>query len=183
MNPSFLARAPRIAQWKVAGSMLLAVAFGVAPQLAAAHGDKYRDEPIPRNGQWMIDPGHTNDEIELSIKAGSNRHYIMNWTTSAPLKDLGGFNPRSASKTQGEVEFRIARDAGTFVCSGVFDGGHGAGVFTLELDKDFPNELAKRGIRRPTADEQARLAYANAGIALLDELKKQSYETPDLDTF
>lgn len=80
--------------------------------------------------------------------------------------------------TGGPVQFRLRRDAGTFTFEGVVRGGVGAGTYTFAADPAFPEQLAKRGFARPTAQEQYQMARHDVGFALIDELVKHGYAKP-----
>jgi hypothetical protein len=141
------------------------------------------EDAVPLEGRWGIDPDDQADQVQFTIDA-RGRSWQMNWTTSgvalAKLEGLGAYPGPRGSR---QVQFRVRRDAGTFVCQGVLENGHGAGLFSLELSPEFANELARRGVGRPTQGQQARLAYSDASFELLDELKKQGYATPNIDEF
>jgi hypothetical protein len=163
-----------------AAALLLVVTL-LVPTLAQAKSWHSHGGTMPLTGQWALDRGDKPNQVSLTFKA-KGEGWTMNWGSSdIPSGSLEGLDLARASS--GQVEFRLRRDAGTFVCRGVMEGETGAGVYHLELDPKYPEGLERRGVGRPTAEMQTRLAYADAGYDLLDELKKQNFETPDLDGF
>src|SRR4029078_3444901 len=78
----------------------------------------------------------------------------------------------------GPVKFTVRRDAGSFTFEGVMKNGVGAGTFRFTPNPNLPEELAKRGFTRPTAEEQYQLARHDVGFAFLDELNRQGYTKP-----
>ena len=175
----------RRTQLRVAGASILA-AIGVCATLLrplAAASKNADEQSVPLTGQWAIDPGESRDQVRFTLKA-SGRGFSMSWSSSGtPVRKLEGLDPEAGSRGSSQVEFRLRREAGSFVCRGVIENGSGGGIFTLELDPAFGGELERRGVGRPSLAEQAKLAYADAGFDLLDELKKQGFETPTLETF
>jgi hypothetical protein len=90
----------------------------------------------------------------------------MSWSSSSvPVRAFDGLDAALRSGDRSAAEFRLKRDAGTFVCRGVIQNGSGGGLYRLELDPSYAAALERRGIGRPTPDQQARLAYADAGFA------------------
>src|SRR4029078_5824873 len=96
----------------------------------------------------------------------------------ADLERLAGTTLASASP----VHFPIRREAGTFTIDGTCRNSACAGTFVFEASAPFGAELAKRGIGRPTPQDQFHLAIADIGIAYLDTLTAARYATPHLPT-
>ena len=81
----------------------------------------------------------------------------------------------------GTVKFLLRRDAGTFTCEGIFREGVGGGAFTYAANPAFADELRKRGVTRPTAQQQYEMAKHDVSLALVDDLRAQGYQTPTSD--
>ncbi len=130
-------------------------------------------------GKWMIDVKEVDgedEELKLTLNASNGRSSHRWTTTSLRFRDLDGIDASMFGRGQHDVTFRLLREAGTFVCRGVIEEGGGAATSRLELRPEFASELERRKIGRVTPSKQANLAFANAGLAVVDELEKQGYE-------
>lgn len=142
----------------------------VAPALLAQQQRGVQDPTQP--GTWEIRPTETEGIVHLRLmernsSSGSN----------VPLQSLEGLS--AAQLTGGGlVQFRVRRDAGTFLFEGIIRNRVGAGTVSFAPEANFPAELAKRGFARPTALEQYQLARHDVGYAFIDELSKQGYAKP-----
>ena len=163
-------------------SLLIIGALCLAPALVRASTQEFGvDHTVPLSGQWTLSRGDSPDHVSFSLES-HGRGWSHSSGSDVPVRELQGLDLDHASNTS-TVDFVLKRDAGSFRCHGVVQGREGAGLFTLELDAAYAAALEKRGLGRPTGDEQARLAYADAGFALLDELGAQGYPTPDVHEF
>lgn len=126
-------------------------------------------------GTWEIRPSRTPGAVQVRLTEGrSSSGYTI------PLARLEGLVPASLLDAGGPVHFTVRRDAGTFTFEGLVRSGVGAGFFTFAPSAAFPDELAKRGLARPSPAEQYALARQDIGFAFLDELTAQRYARPDL---
>jgi len=125
-------------------------------------------------GTWEMHPSRTPGQVQLTIRRGQSTHGRT--LPLAELERLAG-TTLSAATT---VHFPIRRDAGTFTIDGTCRNSACAGIFTFEPSATFAAELAKRGIGRPTPQDQFYLAIADVGPAYLDTLASAGYKTPDL---
>jgi hypothetical protein len=126
-------------------------------------------------GTWEVRPTATPGVVYLRLNEANSSS-----GTSVALDQLQGLTAAQLSGAGGPVQFRVRRDAGTFVFTGVVTNGIGAGTFAFEPDAAFPAALEKRGLARPTAAEQYELARHDVGFAFLDELQAQGYAKPAL---
>jgi beta-lactamase regulating signal transducer with metallopeptidase domain len=165
VDPKPLAKTLRAAPWKQHVDHLLG-AFGATGAAAAERGQ----------GTWEVRPGHKLGTLHLRIAEDHS-----STERDVPIAQVEGLTAGQLNGADGPVQFRIRRDAGTFTFTGVVKNGVGAGTFAFEADARFAQELASRGIGKPTADQQYRLARADVGYALLDALKAQGYSTPSLE--
>jgi beta-lactamase regulating signal transducer with metallopeptidase domain len=125
-------------------------------------------------GTWEVHPSGAPGEVQLTIRRGRSTH-----GRTLPLAELERLAGTTLS-TATTVHFPIRRDAGTFTIDGTCRNSACAGVFTFEPSATFAAELAKRGIGRPTPQDQFYLAVADVGPAYLDTLASTGYKTPDL---
>jgi beta-lactamase regulating signal transducer with metallopeptidase domain len=125
-------------------------------------------------GTWEIRPSETQGTVHLRLME-------MNSSSGSdiPVDRLEGLTSTQLSGAGGPVQFRLRRDAGTFMFEGIVRNGVGAGTFSFTPDQNFPAELAKRGFARPTSGEQYQMARHDVGYAFLDELNKQGYTKPE----
>lgn len=179
------ARAARLA-FLTCALAALALAAPLAQQLApgaAAQAERFE-------GQWLIEYSTDEGKTSLTLRYNESRRgedgrlHQSNWNTTrnvAPesLQGLTREQALSASGTQ--VRFDLRRDAGTFACEGWFRQGNGSGHFNFVPDPGFAAELARRGISAPDARQLFRLAMAEVGLGLLDELKSAGYAQPTID--
>jgi len=99
------------------------------------------------------------------------------------IAQLKGVTAAEVEGPTSAVAFDLQRDAGTLHCHGEFSRGMGAGLFEVVLDPRYADQLAKRGVGRPTPEQQVQLALADAGFDLLDQLAADHYPTPTIDLF
>jgi len=133
------------------------------------------------HGRWMIDSRDDRDWIQLNFMVRDGKGHSSWSGRDITLAKLQGLTGQQLAGPSSDVHFTVRREAGTFDCQGRVSGGEGGGVFDLVLDDKFADALDRRGVGRPTQQQQARLAFADVGIGLLDELKGQRLPTPDVD--
>lgn len=122
-------------------------------------------------GTWFARQAHDTQQpprLHLELRTHGN-----NWGLDVPLSELEGLDARGAEG--GAARFRLRREAGTFAFNGTFSDGEGVGSYTFTPDAAFAAALARRGLARPTPQQQWSLALGDVGIAYLDELARQGY--------
>lgn len=125
-------------------------------------------------GTWELHLASEPGRAQLTIRRGRSSHGRT--VALAELERLAGTSLSAATK----VNFPIRRDAGTFAIEGICRNRACAGTFGFEPNTTFAADLAKRGIGRPTAEDQFHLAVADVGAAYLDALAAGGYRTPDI---
>lgn len=146
-------------------------------------------------GQWLVEyKPDDKGRVQLTLNyrearakkdgsQGAESH--SNWNSSFgidPSKLEGLAREQALSANGATVRFQIRRDAGALDCEGWFRAGQGSGHFKFVPNPNFAAELRNRGIVGSPTDRQLfRMALADAGLALVDELKAQGYETPTFD--
>ena len=145
---------------------------GLAPRLVAAAAEIVQDN-LP--GTWEIRPSMTEGTVHLRLTEGTSSS-----GSDVPIKQLEGLTAAQLAAGGGAIQFRLRRDAGTFTFEGVLRNGVGAGTFSFTPDPNFPAELGKRGLARPTAREQYQMARHDIGYAFVEELNKQGYSKPQI---
>lgn len=158
----------------LAGVLLVGVA-------AAASGNPSRERQSWRRGQWFIDNPTEDGKVQFSLRV-VNDNDREERSESLPQSDLQGLSHADLAGAESkQASFDLHRDAGTFHCRGDVHGGQGGGTFELALDPAFPVALERRGIGRPSEDQQIEFAFEDMGFAFLDELNAQHYPRPTLD--
>jgi hypothetical protein len=132
--------------------------------------------------EWTISPrSEAADSVQLSLSYRTPRGgHSMN---SRPrlLSELQGLTPAHLASQGGPAAFRIVRQAGTLDCRGVAGGGRGAGECAFNGNPDFAAQLERRGIGRPTPEQQYQLAMQDVGLDLVAELDRQGYRPITVD--
>ncbi|HWS89381.1 MAG TPA: hypothetical protein VN282_20575 [Pyrinomonadaceae bacterium] len=180
-----LARAARLAFLTCA---LAALALSAPP--ARRLGTEASAQAERFEGQWLVE--YRTDEGKTSLtlnyreekRSAAGRVYRNNWnqTHNVAPESLHGLTREQALSASGtNVRFELRRDAGTFVCEGWFKNGSGSGHFTFVPDPGFAAELGRRGVGTPDARQLFRLAMAEVGLALLDELRSAGYPQPSVE--
>jgi hypothetical protein len=109
--------------------------------------------------------------VHVAMRApGLNTFYV-------PLTSLEGLTAAQIASS-GAVRFRLRKDAGAFTFGGDFRDGRGTGHFDFTPDPAFAEALARRGMARPTPEQQLSLARHETGLDLLDELAAHGYAQP-----
>jgi hypothetical protein len=118
--------------------------------------------------------------VELRMATRSGDHDSDNNSFDTPLASLVGLSNDWLNGPDADVQFRLVRDAGSFVCQGRAGHGEGAGTFDFTPDPAFGAGLVKRGYEAPTPSQQFQLALADVGYALVDELQTEGYTRPSV---
>jgi hypothetical protein len=165
----------------VAGPALLARAAHASPSPVVTASTSSPDAAT--RGQWTAKeddhPGTIWIGFQTTLPHGG---WHQNWDRVS-IAQLKGVSAQVIEGPTSAVAFDLQRDAGTLHCHGEFSGGMGAGLFEVALDPRYADRLEKRGVGRPTPDQQVQLAMADAGFDLLDQLAADHYPTPTIDLF
>jgi hypothetical protein len=139
----------------------------IAPAARAA-------DELSTTGTWAIESWTKqadSTEYWLSLRWSRNSDH---WGShSLSLDRVPGLTAAQITGSPASVHFEIKRDAGTFVCDGRVGSKEGAGLYDLQLDPKFADALSKRGIGRPSREQQIRFAISDVSFAFLDELSPE----------
>ncbi|MBA4094753.1 MAG: hypothetical protein C0489_11795, partial [Candidatus Accumulibacter sp.] len=117
-------------------------------------------------------------QLALSYRTPKSR---SNNSSPIALAELQGLSAAQLASTSGApARFRIVRDAGSLDCGGIFRNGRGTGDCRFAPSSAYAAELAKRGIARPSAEQQFQLAMHDGDLAVADELIRQGYKRPSI---
>lgn len=90
-------------------------------------------------GAWFATSFSSDDRIQFELRRESENG---SWNNSITVSK-SEFNPYPG---QGNVEFKLARDAGTIVFKGQFDGQEGFGHFRWTANEAYFNDLKQMGL-------------------------------------
>ncbi len=172
---ALLTRAPRAALLLL--GVLLPVRAGTEPVAAVP---PVESGSVVLRGDWTMHPSTEPEFVQLGMHFVRGTHEDRAWSSSVPRARVVGLAP-GAFEAGGPVEFRVVRDAGTLHCRGSIRAERAEGEFELRLDPGFPAELERRGIGRPSREQQISLAVADAGFGLIDALAEEKYPRPDVE--
>jgi hypothetical protein len=114
-----------------------------------------------------------NGGIDMTLYRGNDSRNTRAWNRD----DLQGLAD-AAFGAGAPMRFRIVREAGTLACEGEGRGGRGEGECRFARDDTYFNGLRQRGVAVSGDWEALQLAWFEVPLALLDELKRQGYDTP-----
>ncbi|MBV9925578.1 MAG: hypothetical protein JOZ96_11220 [Acidobacteria bacterium] len=152
---------------------------------AFAQGERFE-------GQWLVEYRTDDGKTSLTLnykevrraEDGRKHEGFSFWNTTRDVapESLQGLTREQALSASGtNVRFELRRDAGTFACEGWFRQGNGSGHFNFVPDPGFAAELSRRGVGTPDTRQLFRLAMAEIGLGLLDQLKAAGYEQPTIE--
>jgi bla regulator protein blaR1 len=90
-----------------------------------------------RDGSWFVTS--YNDKLDFELRAADEDH---SWSTTLHV-DKSEINPFPG---QGNVEFKLVREAGTVTFKGQFDGQEGFGHFHFDPDDSYFSALKQIGV-------------------------------------
>jgi beta-lactamase regulating signal transducer with metallopeptidase domain len=190
-NRSALRRAVRLAAIAAALSVIVPIAVvnativpvhqtlvstdEYAPQPSAARQLPAADPSAETTGTWDVYLTRDANTVQLTMRTTHSSH-----GHSMPLSRLDGLTSSQVTG-DGSVHFFSRRDAGTFTFDGVCGRGKCGGTYSLAPNAAFAAELTRRGIGTPTTAQMVRLAMADVGLPLVDELKNNGYAAVKVD--
>ena len=126
----------------------------------------------PFTGQWYVEPSSKSGEIHVTLRYerhwdGGNSNSMQSFDTTADK--AVGLTQATMEANGTHAQFKLVRDAGTFVCDGWFAGGKGSGSYNFEADPKFAAELEKRELIRNQIMLMKR--------ALAEEKEKEQFST------
>ena len=151
-----------------------------APAIAAA----LAPDPAPQSnapagqgltGTWELRLSRDPGMAQVTVRTDQGNH-----GRSIRLDQLPGISIDQISAASSAIRLPIQREAGTFNVDGVCRSGVCGGTFAFVPSQPFADDLARRGLGRPTAQQQMDLALADVGRAYLEALEKAGYAKPDL---
>lgn len=134
-----------------------------------------QDALPPSGGVWTISsmPGDSR-QVDFGLVVRTDHD---NWETSdtQPMDIFRGLTPAQLNGTGEAVRFTVARDAGSFNCTGWVAHGSGRGEFTYAPNPQFAAELEHRGMDVPTPMQQFEMTMDDVSLGYIDELRRAGY--------
>lgn len=141
----------------------------------------YSNPQDTTSNQWLIEYGTTENNLQVTMRYRRTRDTGFSYNDSGfkvTLDQLVGLTrDQMLSQTGTTVRFQLKRDAGTFDFEGWFKQGNGSGHFTFSPSSSFNSELGRLGFGRANDEELLALAMTDTGLAFINELKAQDYDT------
>ena len=106
-----------------------------------------------REGAWFATS--SDDKLRIELRSGDDEH---NWNSSFTV-DKKEISPYPG---QGNVEFKLAREAGTISFKGQFDGQEGFGHFQFTPDEGYMAAIRQMGVE--DVDDRREFAYFTLNI-------------------
>lgn len=128
-------------------ALVLTAAF-IAVVLGA--GDARAQHRI--TGTWTADAdsvGKHKDKLQISFALDREKDRQQN-SSSFAYSELEGLS----SPPNGNVKFRLVREAGIIECQGVFNNGRGSGTFQFEASQAFIDNMRTRGFDFERSEKQ-----------------------------
>ncbi|GAC1643996.1 MAG: hypothetical protein NVS9B15_00790 [Acidobacteriaceae bacterium] len=130
-------------------------------------------------GQWLLER-HGNEGVQFTLRYRSENNgfgfHSMSESFDTALNKLKGLDMAALNSSGTKSQFELVRDAGTFKCEGWFEAGSASGHWTFAPTAQYASALSQKGVGAPDAQQQMRLAMADASLELVDVLKKAGYE-------
>ncbi len=135
----------------------------------------------PFAGDWTMRPATQSEASLAELEGAPGVHLALRDpglnTRYVPLARFEGLTAAQLASSA-PARFRLRQDAGTFSFEGTFAGGRGKGSFGFTPDPAFAAELERRGMERPTPEQQFSMGRHGIVLAYLDELAAQGYARP-----
>ncbi len=134
------------------------------------------------SGEWTaeFDPNKV-DEVRMTFHRRTERGDNNMSNTDIPLAELQGLTRTQAFSKSAPVDFRIAREAGTFTHEGYFREGKGSGQWRLSLNENFISALRSRGYHNLGEERLLAAAMHDLTTKFIEDLKSAGYDRPPFD--
>lgn len=130
------------------------------------------------SGEWTAQtdadkPGVLNVVFSRRIMDDSASVY----QTDRPVAfgDLQNFAAPTASSDNSKVNFKLAREAGTFEFEGLFKDGKGSGVWTLTPNRSFVEAMRARGYANLSIYDLFSATVSDVTTRYVEDLKSAGY--------
>jgi hypothetical protein len=162
------------------GWLLLTIVFSFLAVGVAGHANFASTKNAAQSstiGEWLADFSRKNpEEVQFTLMRRSESGGQHTSGNGVPLSELQGLTREQALGAKTDVNFRLVREAGTFVCEGYFREGKGAGFWTLTINQNFVSGMRSRGYDNLTEEELFTAAALDLKLKSIDDLKSAGYE-------
>jgi hypothetical protein len=133
-----------------------------------------RDYPqeIAYTGGWHIEPTATDETVRFGLSYPAS---ASNRTTSTALASLG-LTAQSLAGEAHPIDFRDARDAGTFECRGMAEAGRASGEFRFRPDPAYAELVRESGFPPLTLREHIQAGMFEIGSPFLKAIGASGIE-------
>jgi hypothetical protein len=118
-------------------------------------------------GTWSIQPANTAGRLELELRTNTETGHHSHDTSQFTVHDLG-LQPADLEGASHPVHFTLRRDAGSIDFTGTAADDVAAGHFTFTSNPEYGDALAKRGLDRPTGEEQLAAVTLDISLSYID---------------
>ena len=128
-------------------------------------------------GEWTAELNRKKSgEVQMTFHRSSEKSGFNMTSDSISLGELQGLSAENISSAKADVNFNIAREAGTFSCEGIFRDGKGAGFWTFTANASFVSAMRGRGYDNLTDEDLLKAALHNLTTKTIEDLKSVGYE-------
>ena len=148
----------------------LAVLLAAAP--AARAGSSTSDDDFA--GNWTL--WRQKDPAKMGLRL-EYRTAHSHWSSSFDIRreELRGLTDEQLETQVGNASFELARDAGSFHCTGWLNRGKGGGEFTFEPSREYAEDLRRMGYGRLSPEEQYGMAVQDVSRDYIHQLERMGY--------
>ena len=124
----------------------------------------------PEPNGWVIRESRSADKAHFGIDRSREGNHST-WMMDMDWASFRGLDAARLRQLDGKHSFEVARDAGRFLCAGVFTGGRGTGSYRFEPNPNFVNELVKLGYLSPSSDDLFTMALSDVTLEFARAVK------------
>lgn len=133
-------------------------------------------------GKWTAQASDKRPgEISLMFQNRSSKDSPTSMGIASSLKELQGLTFEAVSSARTNVNFRIAREAGTFEFEGYFQRGKGTGFWKLTPNQNFISAMRSRGYDNLSEEKLFWATIGNLTLTFAAGLKSIGYERLSFD--
>lgn len=163
-----------------AGILLLSskgVAFAFVEDAATFDATITVEPMVLINGEWTAQVSAKDPtRIQVNFSRRTEKGGFNQSGDSMKRSELDGLPADLMAAVRTDVNFRLAREAGTLSCEGFFQGGRGAGLWTFTPNASFASSMASRGFANLTEEDMLRAVFNNVTTRYADEIKAAGYD-------
>lgn len=127
-------------------------------------------------GEWTAEFNpNKSDEVKLNIRKQSKGGGINGSINTLPVNEMQGLAPDVTSSSKINVNFKILREAGSFVFEGYFSEGKGSGFWKLTPSQAFVSDMRRRGYDNLPENYLFYAATEDINAKLIDDLESAGY--------